>query len=79
MITEFERAKDIEEVLGIFKAWNPDWDPAYAMTDLDASEISALKSVFPGITNIVCLFHLFQAWKRNLSNYFTVRKFPYYM
>ena len=51
----------IEEAL---KAWNPDWKPAYFMTDYSEAEICALEKSFPCSTVYLCDFHREQAWER---------------
>ncbi|RKO87950.1 hypothetical protein BDK51DRAFT_37579 [Blyttiomyces helicus] len=36
------------------------------MTDTDLKEINALKSVWPGIIALLCMFHVSQSWKNQL-------------
>ena len=60
----------IQEALEIFRHWNPDQNPKYAMTDCDQAEMGALKAVYPGIELFNCDFHVKKAWKDRLKTMF---------
>jgi hypothetical protein len=54
-ITQRETTEAIVEALEIFKEWNGDWHPNNFMTDYSAEEITALETVFQGMTTV---FHV---------------------
>lgn len=43
--------------------------PLVAMTDADTTEKSAIRTVWPGITTLTCVFHCFQAWRRKIPKH----------
>ena len=48
-VIQDEGTETIKEALEITKEWNPDWQPAYFMTDFSEEEIHAVEETFPGI------------------------------
>ena len=51
-VSENEDTESIEEALGIFKRWNPEFKPKFFMTDYSNEEIHAIESVFRGMIHI---------------------------
>lgn len=47
-VLQHEGTETIKEALQIIKEWNPDWQPAYFMTDFSEEEIDAVEETFPG-------------------------------
>ena len=43
-IIQEENAEAIEEALRVLREWNPEWKPAFFMTDYSNAEISAIES-----------------------------------
>ncbi|KAJ7803976.1 hypothetical protein B0H14DRAFT_3776063 [Mycena olivaceomarginata] len=39
------------------------------LTDMDTREHSALASIWPGIFLLLCIFHVYQAWRNGLNRY----------
>jgi len=50
-ILQNELQQDIQEALLLLKNWNPDWNPAYFMTDKCVAEINAIETSFSSTTN----------------------------
>lgn len=49
-VIQDDGTETIKEALEITKEWNPDWQPAYFMTDFSEEEIHAVEETFPGTT-----------------------------
>ncbi|KAI4517100.1 hypothetical protein K525DRAFT_211665, partial [Schizophyllum commune Loenen D] len=54
------------DVIGI-TADNSVFTPAVVMTDNDAREQKALTTVWPNVHLMVCIFHIWQAWRNKLT------------
>ena len=63
-IVESESADSIKEALSILQGWNPEWKPAFFMSDYSEAEMNAVESLFPGVKVYICDFHREQAWER---------------
>ena len=63
-VVQSETADSISEALAKLKLWNPNWCPAYFMSDYSEAELVALEEVFPATTVYLCDFHREQAWDR---------------
>ena len=64
MVLQEETTAMIAKGLNIFKLWNPETIPKYAMVDFDEKEIKALETLFPNIKVFLCDFHREQSWTR---------------
>lgn len=57
-----EDGRNLKKVLDYFKATNPNHERVRSvMVDKDFAEINALKSTFPNISVVICLFHAMRA------------------
>lgn len=63
-VVQSESAQEICEALKVLSDWNPQWKPAFFMTDYCEAEISAIESVFPECKVYLCDFHREQSWER---------------
>jgi len=45
-VVSSESAEEIGEAISILKKWNPDWNPAFFMSDFSEAEFLAIKKVF---------------------------------
>ena len=63
-VVSSESAHEIAEALSILKKWNPDWNPAFFMSDYSEAEFIAVEQVFPSSCLYICDFHREQAWER---------------
>ena len=63
-VVSSESAHEIAEALSILKKWNPDWNPAFFMSDYSEAEFVAVEQVFPSSRSYICDFHREQAWER---------------
>ena len=61
-VLQNETTDEICEALQLFKTWNPDWNPKYAMCDFDEKEINAVEQTFIGTKAYLCDFHREKAW-----------------
>jgi hypothetical protein len=65
----------LTELLGIYKEKMPKNERGetinfeVALTDMDTRERSALASIWPGIFLLLCIFHVYQAWRNGLNRY----------
>ena len=63
-VVSSELAEEIGEAISILKKWNPDWNPAFFMSDFSEAEFLAIKKAFPSTPVYICDFHREQAWER---------------
>ena len=63
-----------EAVLGKLKELVPEFRPTHVMTDLEQASMNAYQSIFPGITQKGCYFHLSQCIYRKLQKIPDVQK-----
>ena len=63
-VTQSETASQICEALQILKSWNPEWNPAFFMSDYSEAELLAIEQAFPQTKTFLCDFHSEQAWER---------------
>ena len=61
-VVSSESAHEIAEALSILKKWNPDWNPAFFMSDYSEAEFIAVEQVFPSSCLYICDF---QNYKMN--------------
>ena len=61
-IVETESADSIKGALSVLQGRNPEWKPAFFMSDYSEAEMSL--SSFPGVKVYICDFHREQAWER---------------
>lgn len=64
-----ESAEEIGEAISILKEWNPEWNPAFFMSDYSEAEFLAVQQVFPSTISYICDFHREQAWERWTKNH----------
>ena len=62
-VVSLESAEAIAEALSILKNWNPEWNPAFFMSDYSEAEFVAVEQVFPSSHLYICDFHREQAWE----------------
>ena len=63
-IVSSESAQEIAEALSVLKDWNPEWSPAFFMSDYSEAESVAIEEIFPAAILYICDFHREQAWER---------------
>ena len=59
-VVSSESAEAIAEALSILKNWNPEWNPAFFMSDYAEAEFVAVEQVFPSSH----LYSREQVWER---------------
>ena len=62
-----ETEQSIKSMVGIFKKYNPQWKATRVlMTDKDMTERDVLAAQFPSAELIICLFHTFRSFRREV-------------
>ena len=62
-----ETKESIKSMIGIFKKYNPQWKATRVlMTDKDVTERDVLAAEFPSAELIICLFHTFRSFRREV-------------
>ena len=62
-----ETEQSIKSMVGIFKKYNPQWKATHVlMTDKDMTEHDVLAAEFPSAELIICLFHTFRSFHREV-------------
>ena len=56
-VVSSESAEEIGEAISILKKWNPDWNPAFFISDFSEAEFLAIKKAFPSTPVYICDFH----------------------
>ena len=63
-----ETEESLQNVVDIFKKHNPSWPSTRVlMTDKDISEREILAKSFPNASLLICLFHTFRTFRREIS------------
>lgn len=57
-VTQYESTNDLVEALSVFRDWSPEWQPENFMVDFSEVEINGLKTVFPGMYNVIATYNL---------------------
>ena len=63
-VVQSEDSEKISEAIEMIKEWNPNWNPAYFMSDYSEAELLAIEACFPSVKLYLCDFHREQAWER---------------
>ena len=64
-----ETEASLSTVVGIFKEQNPAWESVRVlMTDKDITEREVLAGSFPGAELLICLYHTFRSFRREISS-----------